>query len=171
MVSGLVVVYLMDGNSGMNDVWLNGLFVNYRLDGFMYVVVHMLPTDRWSYTLALGSAVHAPLVLELSLFLNKTSLRRIVITVVKLAMLHASELGSVSLGQDFPVLYGLYGAVIVILVHFLIHGGIDFFMLVGLHSFVSYCGSDCFVNCCVMVSRSVGEISKRCLDFVHGEIV
>lgn len=86
MMSGLVVVYLMNWYSCMNNVGLDGLFVHNRLDGFMDMlracqwltscydnvsyVMYMLAANSWCNTAALRRGIYASLILELSLFLD-----------------------------------------------------------------------------------------------------
>jgi hypothetical protein len=58
-------------------------------------MMDVFSANSGSYTPGLGSALYHPLILILGLILNEVSLHRLVITVVKLAMLDATKLSSV----------------------------------------------------------------------------
>jgi hypothetical protein len=130
-------------------------------------VVDMLASDGGSNTLALGGSFNNPLILELSLLLDKIPLGGIVVTVVKLAVLDGTKLGLVLLGQDLAISNGLDGAVVVVLVNLLVYSSVDLFVYVGLDNLVGDGRSNSLVDCGVMLSRAVGEVSESCLDLVH----
>jgi len=165
-----VVVDLMNGNSSVDNVGLDDLLVDNRLNSLVNVVVDVLSANGRCYTLALGGTFYTALIPELSLLLNKVPLGRVVVTVVKLAVLYATKLGSMCLGKHVTVLNGLNSAVVVILVDLLVDSSVDLLVLVGLYSLVynSWCNS--LVNCGVMVTRLVGEVRKCCLDLVHFDV-
>jgi hypothetical protein len=167
VVGGLVVVDLVDGNSGVNNVGLDDLLLDNGLNGLVDVVVDMLAANRWGYALALCGGLDAPLVPELGLLLSKVPLDVVVVTVIELAVLDCAELGSVCLWKNFTVLHGLNGAVIVILVNLLVYRCDDFLMLVRLDGLVDDCRSNSLMDGGVMVAGTVSEIGEGCLDFVH----
>jgi len=152
VVSGSVVMNLMDGNSGMDDIGLNGLLLDNRLDGLVNVMMYVLTTNGGCDALALSGAFYTPLILELSLLLDKISLGRVVVAVIKLAMLNGTKLGRMLLWQNLAVLYWLNSAMIVILVDLLVYCRVDLFMLVRLDRLVSDRRSNCLMDSGVMMS-------------------
>jgi len=130
-------------------------------------VVHVLAADGGSYALALCGSLNAPLIPELSLLLHQVPLDCVVVTVIELAVLDGTELGSVCLGEHLTVLDWLNSAVVVILVDLLVYCGVDLLVLVRLDRLVSDCGRNSLVDCGVMMTRAVGEVGESCLDFVH----
>jgi len=170
VVGGCVVVNLVDGDSGVDNIWLDNLLVDDGLNSLVDVVVNMLSTDGGCYTLALGGTLNATLVPELRLLLNKVPLGRVVVAVVKLAVLYGTKLGGVCLRKNLTILDGLNSAVVVVLVNLLIDGSVDLFVLVRLNSLVDYSRCNSLVDCGVMVAGLVGEVGESCLDFVHVDV-
>lgn len=121
----------------------------------------VLSANGGGYTLALCGALEAPLILELSLLLNKVSLGGIVVTVVKLAVLDATKFGGMLLGKNLTVLDWLNSAVVVVLVNLLVYRSVDLLMLVGLDGLMSDSGSNSLVHCGVVVTGLLGEVGKR----------
>jgi hypothetical protein len=187
MMSSSIVVNLVDGNSGVDNVGLDDLLVDDRLDGLVDVlegvsddygtlrngeiyVVDMFAADGGGHALALCGALNAPLVPELSLLLHKVTLGGVMVTVVKLAVLNGTELGSVCLGKNLAVLDGLDCAVVVILVDLLVYSSVDLLMLVRLNGLVDDSRGNGLMNCGVVVTRLVGEVGESCLDLVHVDV-
>lgn len=133
-------------------------------------MVDVLTTNGGSDTLALCGALNSPLVPELSLLLNKVPLGAVMVAVVKFAVLDSTELSSMSLWKHLSVLDRLDSAVVVILVDFLVYRSVDLLMLMRLDGLVGNCRSNSLVDCGVVMTRTVGEISEGCLDFVHLDI-
>ena len=171
MVGSLVVVNLVDGNSGVDNVGLNGLLLDDRLDGLVDVVVDVLTANGSSGALAVCSGVYATLILEASLLVDEVPLGGVVVTVVELAVLDGTELSSVLLGKDLAVLDGLDCAVVVVLVNLLINSGLDLLVNVRLDNLVLNSGSNSFVDSGVMVSRLGHEVGDSCLSLIHCESV
>jgi hypothetical protein len=130
----------------------------------------MFTSDRRCNTLALCSSLYAPLVLELSLLLDKISLGGVMIAVVKLTVLNSTKLGLMLLGQDLTINDGLNSAVVVVLVDPLVYGSVDLLMYVRFDGLVGDSGSNSLVDCSVVMARTVGEVGKSCLDFVHFDV-
>lgn len=188
MVGSSVVVNLVDGNSGVDNVGLDNLLVDDRLDGLVDVlkedinddhstlsndktyVVDMLAANGGRYALALCGALNAPLVPELSLLLHKVALGGIMVTVVKFAVLNGTELGGVCLGKNFAVLDGLDCAVVVILVNLFVYSSVDLLMLVRLDGLVDHSRGNSLMDSGVVVTRLVSEVSESCLDLVHVDL-
>jgi hypothetical protein len=168
MVGGLVVVDLMNGDCGVDDVGLDGLLLDDGLDGLVDVVVDVLAANRGSDILARCGSLNAPLVLELGLLLHKAPLDGVVVAVVELAMLDSTELSSVCLRKNLAVLDGLDSAVVVVLVNLLVYRGVNLLMLVRLNRLVGDRWCNGLMDCGVMVTGTAGEVGEGCLDFVHG---
>lgn len=169
-MSGSIVVDLVDRDSGVDNVGLNDLLLNDWLDSLVDVlslcqyeiskrkntrkayVVDVLSSNGRCYALALCGTLHSSLVLELRLFLNEIPLRGVMVAVVKLTVLDGTELGGMRLRKHFAILNGLYGAVVVILVNFLIDSSINLLVLMRLDSLLCYSGSNSFVNSSVMMA-------------------
>jgi len=167
VVGGLVVVNLVDGNGGVDDVGLNSLLLNNRLDGLVDVVLNVLASNRGSSALAVCGGIYATLVLEASLFIDEVPLRGIVIAVVELAVLDSTELSSVLLRQDLTVLNRLNSAVVVVLVDLFVDGSLNLFVHMGLDNLVLNGRGNSLMDGGVVVSRLGHEVSDSCLGFVH----
>ena len=57
MVLGLNVVSFVDGHGSVNDLWLDGLFVDDWNNSLVDVVVDVLAGDGWCCLLAVGGLV------------------------------------------------------------------------------------------------------------------
>jgi len=167
VVGSSIVVDLMNGDSGVNNIGLDNLLLHDWLNGLVNVVVHVFTSDGWRDTLALGSSFYNTLILELSLLLNKVPLGRVVIAVVKLAVLYGTKLSSVRLGKDLTVVNRLYCAVVVILVNLLVNSSVDLFVLVRLDGLVCYSWGNGLMDSGIMVTRLLGEIGEGCFNLVH----
>jgi len=152
VVCSSVVVDLMDGNGGVDNIGLDNLSLDYWLDCLVDVVVNMLSSNSGCSTLALCGSIDTPLIAELSLFLRQVLLGGFVVTVVKLAVLDSTELGSVLLWKDLTVLDWLDGAVVVVLVNLLVDSSVDLLVLVGLDDLLGDCRGNCLVDSGVMVA-------------------
>jgi len=167
VVGGLIVVNLMDRDGGVHYAGLNGLLLNNGLDGLVDVVVDVLAANGGGNTLAVGGLVDTPLVSEAGLVINKRPLGSLGITVVELAMLDSTELGSVLLWENLTVHDRLDSAVVVILVDLLVDGSVDLLVHMGLDDFVLDSGGYGLVNSRVMVTGAAHEVGDGCLGFVH----
>jgi len=167
VVGRSVVVDLMNGDSSVNNIGLDNLLLYDWLDGLVDVVVHMFTSDGWCDALALGGSLYNALILELSLLLDKVPLGRVVIAVVKLAVLYGTKLSSVGLGKDLTVVNRLYCAVVVILVNLLVNSSVDLFVLVRLDGLVCYSWGNGLMDSGIMVTRLLGEVGEGCFDLIH----
>jgi hypothetical protein len=167
MVSSLVMVNLMDGDSGVDDVGLNSLLLDNGLDSLVDVVVDVLSAYGGSNTLAVGGVLNAALVSKASLVVDQSPLSRIGIAVVKLAVLNSTELSSVLLWENLTVLDGLNSAVVVILVNLLVNGSVDLLVYVRLDDLVLNSGGNCLVDSGVVVTGAAHEVGDSCLGLVH----
>jgi len=121
-------------------------------------VVDVLAADGGSDTLALGLVLDDTLITELGLLLDKVLLDGVVVTVVKLTVLDGTQLGSVCLGEHCAVLHGLDGAVVVVLVDFLVDGGHDLLVSVRLHGLVDNSWGNSLMDSGVMVAGAGSEV-------------
>jgi len=167
MVGRLVMMNLMDGDGGVDYVGLDGLLLDYGLDGLVDVVVDVLSANSGGNTLAVGGVIDAPLVSKASLVVDKSPLGSVCITVVELAVLNSTKLSSVSLRENITVLDRLDSAVVVVLVDLLVDSGVNFLMYVRLHDLVLDRGGDCLVDSGIMVTGLAHEVGDSCLGLVH----
>lgn len=167
MVGSLVMVNLMDGDGGVDNVGLDGLLLNNGLDSLVDVVVHVLSANSRGNTLAVGGVLNAALVSKASLVVDQGPLSGIGIAVVKLAVLNSTELSSVLLWQDLTVVDGLDSAVVVVLVNLLVNGSVDLLVYVRLDDLVLNSGGNCLVDSGVVVTGAAHEVGDGCLGLVH----
>jgi len=90
MVLGSIVVSFVDRNSGVDNIWLNSFFMNYRLNGLVQVVVHMLALNDGSIALGVVSIMHNLLVLELLGLGSQRFLCMLMVSVVEVSMLYST---------------------------------------------------------------------------------
>lgn len=171
MVGSLVMVNLMDGNGGVDNVGLDSLLLDNGLDGLVDVVVDVLSANSGGNTLAMGGFLNAALVGKASLVVDQGPLSGIGIAVVKLAVLNSTELSSVLLWENLTVLDGLDSAVVVVLVNFLVDGSVDLLVYVRLDDLVLDSGSNCLVDGGVVVTGAAHEVGDSCLGLVHCDVV
>lgn len=161
VVLGSVVVNLVDGDSGVNNVGLDGLLVDNGLDGLVDVVVDVLTADSGGNRLGVDSLKLSALVSELSSLGSEALLDLGVVAVLERAVLDGGKVVVVLLRKNLTVLDGLDRGVVVVLVNLLVDGGLDLLVLLELMALVSDSGSDLLVNSGVVVSR-LGPEEKRC---------
>lgn len=167
MVGSLVVVNLMDRYRGMNNVGLDSLLMDDRLDSLMDVVMLVLATNGRCDAAASGCWCDNTLVLKLRLFGLQIPLCGIVVTVVEFAVLYTTQLRSVLFWEDFAVMNWLDCSMIVILVNFPVDGSVDLLMLVRLHSLLLNTGCYCLVDGSIVMTGTANEITDCCLRLVH----
>ena len=122
VVLGSVVVNLVDRNSGVLNVRLDGLLLNNRLNNLVDVMMSVLASDHRSLGVSVGSGAMCGGVLELSGLLLELLLDGSRVTVVVLAVLDWNSLVLVNLGQNLTVLDRLDGSVVMVLVDFTVDG-------------------------------------------------
>lgn len=167
VVGSLVVVNLMDRNCGVDNIGLNNLLLNNGLNGLMDMVVNVLTANGSSSALAVCSAIYATLILETGLLINEIPLCRIMVAVVKLAVLNGTQLGSVLFGKNLAILDGLDSAVVVVLVDLLINSSLNLLVNMGLHNLMLNSGGNCLVDSSIVMSGLRHEIGDGCLCLVH----
>jgi len=164
---GRLVMDLVDRDSGVDDVGLDRLLVDYRLDGLVDMMMDVLSGNSGSCALRLGSGVDASLVPETLLLGSKSLLGLAGVPVIEFALLNSPDISLVLLWKHLAVLNGLDGAVVVVLVDFLVDGGVDLLMLVRLDGLVGDAGRYGLVDSGVFLAGLRGEVAELVLDFFH----
>ena len=111
----LVLVYFVDGNSGMDNRGLNGLLLHDRLDVLVNVVVDMLSCYTRIGCCGVLCRADFSSIFELCLLSRQTILYVLIIAVLNVAVLNACHLVAVLLGENLTILDGLNGGVVVVL--------------------------------------------------------
>ena len=166
VVLGSVVVDLVDGDGGVDNVGLDGLLVDNGLDGLVDVVVDVLTADGGGNRLGVDSLDLGALVSELSGLSGEALLDLGVVAVLERAVLDGGKVVVVLLGENLTVLDGLDRGVVVVLVNLLINGSLDLLVLLELMALVGDSGSDLLVDSGVVVSR-LGPTEERCEQTVQ----
>jgi len=122
VVLGSVVVDLMDRDNSMNNVGLNHLTLDDRLDDFVDMMVAVLTSDHWSLGVRMLSLTLNTLVSESGSFLLEAGLDGGRVIVDVLAVLNGDGAVLMSLRQNLTILDGLDWGVVVVLVNFTING-------------------------------------------------
>lgn len=164
MVLGGVVVDFVDGDGGVDDVGLDGLLVDDGLNGLMDMMMDMLASNG-----RLGSSGMLSLnpfdgILVLRLLSSKRLLHLIGTVMFEVSVLNADEVVVMLLRQNFSVIDGLDGSVVVILMNLLVDCGSHTILLVASDGLVLDGGSYSLVDGRVVVAILAGEL----LDCVFG---
>jgi len=170
MVLGRVVVDFVHGDGGVDDFGLDHFLLNDGLDSLMDVVVNMLALDDGSAALGVLGLMDNTLIAELSLLGLKSPLSLLMVAVVELAVHYAANVVLVLLRKDLTVMDWLHLAVVVVLVHFLVHGGGDLLVPGGLDSLVLHCRSNLLVDSGVVMARFGHEVLDCLLSLVHFDV-
>jgi hypothetical protein len=165
VVLGSVVVNLVDGDGGVDNVRLNGLLVDNGLDGLVDVVVDVLTADGGGNGLGVDSLDLSALVSELGSLGSKALLDLGVVAVLERAVLDGGKVVVVLLGKNLTVLDGLDRGVVVVLVNLLVDGSLDLLVLLELMALVGDSRSDLLVDGGVVVTRLGPE--ERCEQTVR----
>lgn len=104
---GSVVVDLMDRDNSMNNVGLNHLTLDDRLDDFVDMMVAVLTSDHWSLGVRMLSLTLNTLVSESGSFLLEAGLDGGRVIVDVLAVLNGDGAVLMSLRQNLTILDGL----------------------------------------------------------------
>jgi len=167
MMLGSVVVNLMDWNSRVNDMRLNSLFLNNRLNGFVHVVVHMLTSDRRLRGACTGTLNVVCLITISRLFGRKLTLNLIRVIVLVRSVLGWQDVVVVLLREYLRVLYRLLCGMVVILVNLLVDGGCLSLMLFLLDCLLLHCRCDALVDSRLVMARARHELLDRILSGFH----
>lgn len=157
VVLGGIVVNLVDGDGGVDNMRLNGLLVDNRLDGLVDVVVDVLTADGGCNRLRVHSLDLGALVSKLGSLGSETLLDLGVVAVLERAVLDGGKVVVVLLGENLTVLDGLDGGVVVVLVNLLVDGGLDLLVLLELMALVGDSRGDLLVDGGVVVAGAGPE--------------
>jgi len=157
VVLGCVVVNLVDGDSGVDNVLLDGLLLNNGLDGLVDVVVDVLASKGRSDGVGVASGTLDALISELSGLGLQAVSNLAVVAVLELAVLNGTKVVVVLLREDLAVLDRLDGGVVVVLVNLLVDGGGDLLVLGRSDGLVENSGCNALVDGGVVVT-SLGPV-------------
>jgi hypothetical protein len=125
-------------------------FLDYWLDRFVHVMVHMLALDSGIMASSL-LAFHARLgIVILLVLVIEATLDLVGIVVLERAMLNRGSFVMVLLGQDFRMGHRLFRGVVMVLMHLPVYCGSLLFMFLMSDGFVLDRWSHPLVNSCVM---------------------
>jgi len=167
VVLSSVVVDLVDGNSGVNNVRLNGLLVHDRLDGLMHVVVNVLACDSRGNALGVTLGTLLTDIAELSSLSSETLGDLTVVAVLELTVLNGTKVVVVLLWEDFTILDRLDRGVVVVLVNLLIESSLDILVTLTVDGLVSDCRCNLLVDGGVVVTRLGHKVLDCCLGGFH----
>jgi len=170
VVLGSVVVDLVDGDGGVDDVRLNGLLVHNGLDGLVDVVVDVLASDDGGDGLGVTLGTLDALITELGSLGLEALGDLTVVAVLKLAVLDSSDVVVVLLGENLTVLDGLDRGVVMVLVNLLVNGGGDVLVTLPVDGLVGDCRGDLLVDSSVVVTRLGHEVLDCVLGGIHFDL-
>lgn len=133
--------------------------------------MEMLALDGRGAALGVGGLCDDTLIVQLRSFGSQSLLSLPLVAVVELAVLSPDHSVLVLLGQDLGVFDGLDGAVVVVLVDFLLDSSLDFFMLSGLDRLVLDGRSNTLMDGRIVVPSLGRDVVNGLLRSVHGDQV
>jgi len=157
VVLGGVVVNLVNGDGGVDNVRLDGLLVDNGLDGLVDVVVDVLTADGGCNRLRVHGLDLGALVSKLGSLGSETLLDLGIVAVLERAVLNGGKVVVVLLGENLTVLDGLDGGVVVVLVNLLVDGGLDLLVLLELMTLVGDSRGNLLVDGGVVVAGAGPE--------------
>jgi len=107
----------MNGNSGVNDFWGDGLLVKHGLDSLMNVMVGVFAFDSWCGSSSTSGLVGVGGVLELGSLTLEFLASFVIVAVVALLVDNILHLVMVLLGENFLMLDRLDRGVVMVLVN------------------------------------------------------
>jgi len=170
VVLGGVVVDLVDGDGGVDDVRLDGLLVHNGLDGLVDVVVDVLASNGRGDGLGVTLGTLDTLIAELGSLSLEALGDLAVVAVLKLAVLDSSDVVVVLLGENLTVLDGLDRGVVMVLVNLLVNGGGDVLVTLPVDGLVGDCRGDLLVDSSVVVTRLGHEVLDCVLCGFHFDL-
>lgn len=136
-----------------------------------YSLVNMLALHGRSTALGLPGVLDDTLVSQLGPLGLQSPLGLLLVAVVELAVHYAANVVPVLLGEDLAVLDRLNLAVVVVLVHLLVDGGVDLLVPGRLDGLVLHCRSNLLVDSGVMVAGLGHKVLNCLLGRVHYGVV
>lgn len=153
VVLSSVMVNLVDWDSGVGNVGLNGFLLNNGLDGLVDVMMDVLASKSRSDGLCVTLSTLDALVTELCGLGLETLGNIPVIAVLELAVLNGSKVVVVLLRENLAVLYGLNRGVVVVLVDLLVDGGLNILVTLTVDGLVCDTRGNLLVDSGVVVTR------------------
>lgn len=129
----------------------------------------MLALDCRGMTLGVFGTMDDLFVSELFTLGGQCPLCGVVVPVVIVSMLDRPDFVLVLLGEDFLIMNWLYSTVIMILVDFLIHSGVDLLVFPWLDGLLLNGWLNRFMYGSFMVTRIADEVTDYFLSLVHIE--
>jgi len=167
-----VEVLLVNWNSGVDYVWLDGLLVDDWLDGFVHMVMYVLAGYfRNGLGLCVLGAYTSRFMLELGLFLLEMLLGLCVVTMIVRAVFNADLFVMMLFGKNLLILYRLNCCVVVILMNLLVFYDLLFFASLFVDCLFLDVWCNIFVDGGVVVSGLGEDGSYGCLGFIHDDLI
>jgi len=171
VVTGSFVVDFVDGDGSVDDLGLNGLFLNDGLDFLVDVMMYLLALHNRGTALRVLRLGNGAVVPQLGGLGLEGPLGGAVVAVVELAVDDILGVVDVLLGEDLAVLDGLDDAVVVVLVHLLLDCPGDLLVACRLDRLVCH-GRGGFLGGGGVVVPGVGhEVPDGGFGAIHGESV
>lgn len=168
MDPGCVMVHFVHRDRGVDYLGLDDFLLDDGLDGFVDMVVDMLPLHNRRPRRAVLRLLHRLRIPQLARLGAHRPLRAGYIAVVELALDRVGYAVLVLLGERLGGLHRLDRPVVVVLVDFLVDGGGDLFVRGGLDGALLNGGRGFFVNGCVVLPGLGDEVPEGFLGLVHG---
>jgi hypothetical protein len=166
VVLGRSVVLLVNGNSGMNNLWCDGLFVDDWLDSFMNVMVYMLALNSWCGGSGMSRLVIKCGILELGGLRLESSAGLKFVVVVELLVDDWLYLVMMLLREDFLMLDWLDGSVVMVLMDLTVNSLGELFMTYGFDVFLGDSWGDSLSHIGGVASFA-GDAGDCCFRFLH----
>jgi len=157
----------VDRDGRVNDMRLNSLFINHRLDMLMYVMMNSFACENRSSLGGVSGAVGLSGVSVFGSFSVECSSSVLLIAVVKGLVLYRNKVVVVLLGKSLLVGNGLDSCMMVLLVNLLVKGSGYTLMLVRLDVLLSDVRLNVFVNSGSVLSVVGKEARNGLLCFLH----
>ena len=146
MVNSLVVVSLVDGHRGMDNLRGDSLLVHDWLNSLVNVMMNVLAFNARSRASGVVSVVSLGGISELSGRFLEFAVGIFSVAVAELAFFHTGHLVSVLLGHHLLVVYRLDGGVVMLLMNLTVNGFLGLLMSGGLDSLLLNRGSNALVH-------------------------
>jgi len=156
MVHSSSMVSLMNRNGGVDDMRLDSLLLDDRLNMFVNMVMNTLASYNRSSSGRVGSAVSLASVSELGSLSVKSSTGILLVSMMESLVLHGDEVVVVLLSESLLVSDGLNSCVMVLLVNLLIESSSHVLMSVRADMLLDNMRPDILVDSGLVLSI-VGE--------------
>jgi len=126
----------------MDNLWLDGFLMDNGLYTLVDMMMNMLAFDSWGCRSGVSCLVSCAGVSEAGSLTFELLFGLTNVVMLELSLLNGAHVVSVLLWEDFLMLDGLDGGVIVVLMDLTVNSFLDFFMTSWLHMLLSDSGSD-----------------------------